>query len=262
MCRGLAFCLVFLTAACNPIYHPDGVPDPADAAAAAMEVVRYGTADGLTLGGWYRAARPGQPTLVYFHGNAGHLGGRLILVQPYLEAGYGVLLAGYRGYDGNPGRPGEAGLYADGRAALSWLAGIGVAHDRIVLFGESLGSGVAVQMAVERPVAGLVLQSPFTSVVDVGQDKVPWLPVSLLMTDRFDSLSKIPRITAPLLLIHGEADRVVPVQFGRRLFEAAPEPKTPYFVAGAGHNDLHGFGISEVVIAFLETLADAREEHR
>ncbi len=239
--------------ACNPIYHPAGAPNPIDADIAGMLVVSYGTSDGLVLGGWYRPARAGLQTLVYFHGNAGHLGDRLILVQPYLDAGYGVLLAGYRGYGGNPGRPGEEGFYADGRAALAWLAANGVAPSRTVLFGESLGTGVAVQMAVEYRIAGLVLQSPFTSVVDVGQDKVPWLPVSLLMTDRFDSLSKISRITAPLLLIHGEADRVVPIHLGRRLFEAAPEPKTAQFVPGAGHNDLHRFGAGEAVLEFLGT---------
>lgn len=254
--RGLALCLAMLAGACNPIYHPDGVPTPAGAAAAGMEVVSYETADGLLLVGWYRAASAGRPTLVYYHGNAGHLGDRAFLVQPYLEAGNGVLLAGYRGYGGNPGRPSEEGLYADGRAALAWLANAGVPETRTVLFGESLGTGVAVQMAVEHQVSGLVLQSPFTSVVDVGQEAVPWLPVSMLMTDRFDSLSKISEIAAPLLLIHGEADRVIPAHFGRRLFDAAPEPKTANFVPGAGHNDLYRFGISDVVIAFLESAVE------
>ena len=253
--RRLAAGFALAAAACNPIYHPDGVPGPADAVAAGMEVVVYETADGLALNGWYRAARDGRSTLVYFHGNAGHLGDRAFLARPYLEAGYGVLLAGYRGYGGNPGRPSEEGLYADGRAAVAWLADAGVPPDRRVLFGESLGTGVAVQMAAEDEIAGLILQSPFTSVVEVGQDAVPWFPVSLLMTHRFDSLSKIPQITAPLLLIHGEADRVIPIRFGRRLFEAAPEPKTAHFVPGAGHNDLYRFGTSEIVIAFLETLA-------
>ena len=251
----LAVCLVLFITACNPIYQPYGVPSPAAADAAGMRAVSYETEDRLTLGSWYRASEGGKRTLVYFHGNAGHLGDRAALVQPYLQAGYGVLLAGYRGYGGNPGWPDEAGFYADGRAALSWLAGIGVSAGQTVLFGESLGTGVAVQMAVEHPVAGIVLQSPFTSVVDVGRDKMPWLPVSLLISDRFDSLSKIHRIAAPLLLIHGEADRVVPVGFGRRLFAAASEPKTARFVPGAGHDDLHAFGICGTVIGFLEALA-------
>lgn len=222
-----------------------------------MEVVSYPTADGLTLNGWFHAARDNRPTIVYFHGNSGHHGQRAVLVQPYLDAGYGILLAGYRGYGGNPGRPDEQGLYADGRAALAELAGMGIPIDRAVLFGESLGTGVAVQMAVEHPVAGLILQSPFTSTVDVGQDKVPWLPVGILMTDSFDSLSKIDRISVPLLLVHGEADRVVPARFGRRLFEAANEPKAACFVPGVGHNDLNGFGIADIVLRFLAALPSA-----
>ena len=253
-CPGLTVWLAMLVAACNPIYHPNGRPDPADADAAGMTVVDYRTEDGLALQGWHSAARAGRPTLVYFHGNAGHLGDRVFLVRPYVEAGYGVLLAGYRGYGGNPGSPSEEGFYADGRAALAWLAGTGVPPDRTVLFGESLGTGVAVEMAVEHPVAGLILQSPFTSVVEVGQDKAPWLPVSLLMTHRFDSLSRIERISAPLLLIHGEADRVIPVRFGRRLFAAAPEPKTAHFIPGAGHNDLFRYGSRRLALEFLEAL--------
>ena len=245
---------LLLLSACNPLYHPRGQAGADAAARAGMDVVSYETADGLTLSGWFRAARGGLPTIVYFHGNSGHHGQRALAVKPYLDAGYGVLLAGYRGYGGNPGRPDEQGLYADGRAALAGLTGIGVPLDRVVLFGESLGTGVAVQMAVENQVAGLILQSPFTSTIDVGQDKVPWLPVGWLMTHSFDSLSKIDRISAPLLLIHGEADRVVPVRFGRELYEAAPEPKTAHFIPGAGHNDLYRFGISDVVLEFLASL--------
>lgn len=241
-------------AACNPIYHPGSAPSWESAGGAGMSVVSYRTADGLTLSGWYRAARGDLPTLVYFHGSAGYHGGRARLVAPYLDAGYGVLLAGYRGYGDNPGWPSEAGLYEDGRAALDWLDGSGVAPDRTILYGESLGTGVAVQMAVERPMAGLVLQAPFTSTVDVGEDMVPWLPVSAMMTDRYDNLSKIGRISVPLLLIHGEADRIVPVRFGRRLFDAAPDPKTAHFVPEAGHNNLDQFAISDLVIAWLQSL--------
>lgn len=222
-----------------------------------MRTVTYRTADGLDLSAWYHAPGDGLPTLVRFHGNAGQHGDRARSIRPYMERGYGVLLASYRGYGGNPGKPTEEGLYADARAALDWLAANGIDPGSIVLYGESLGSGVAVQMAAERPVAGLVLEAPFTSAVDVGQAAYRWLPVRLLMRDRFDNLDKIDEITAPLLLIHGEADRVVATRFGRRLFAAANEPKTALFVPQAGHNDLDFYGISETVLEFLAILPTA-----
>ncbi|NNG05007.1 MAG: alpha/beta fold hydrolase, partial [Inquilinus sp.] len=159
-------CLVILATACNPVFHPDTEPPSAAVArGAGFAEITYRTADGLTLSALHREAAGGLPTIVYFHGNAGHHGHRAGLIQPYHDAGYGVLLASYRGYGGNPGSPAEAGLYTDGRAALDWLAANRVPPSRTVLYGESLGTGVAVQMAVERPVAAIVLQSPFTSVV-------------------------------------------------------------------------------------------------
>ena len=219
-----------------------------------MQTVTYRTGDGLDLQAWYRRPDDGLPTLVMFHGNGGQHGHRAPSMLPYMERGYGVLLAGYRGYGGNPGSPTEDGFYADGRAALDWLATGGTGPDAVVLYGESLGSGVAVQMAAERPVAGLMLQAPFTSAVDVGQVAYRWLPVRLLMRDRYDNLSKIKQVSVPLLVIHGDADRVVPTRFGRRLFEAANEPKTARFIPGAAHNDLEFHGISEIGLAFLATL--------
>ena len=224
-----------------------------------MRTVSYPTEDGLTLSGWYRPAPAGRPTLVLFHGNGGQHGDRAASMRPFMTAGYGVLLAGYRGYGGNPGEPTEPGLYADGRAALDWLAGEGVAPEEVVLYGESLGTGVAVQMATEYPVAGLVLEAPFTSAVDVGQAAYRWLPVRWLMWDRYDNLSKIGAVTAPLLLIHGESDQVIPIAFGRRLFEAANGPKTARFIPRAGHNDLDLHGIADTVLAFLAALPRGAE---
>ena len=144
-----------------------------------MQTVTYRTGDGLDLQAWYRRPDDGLPTLVMFHGNGGQHGHRAPSMLPYMERGYGVLLAGYRGYGGNPGSPTEDGFYADGRAALDWLATQGTGPGAVVLYGESLGSGVAVQMAAERPVAGLMLQAPFTSAVDVGQVAYRWLPVQV-----------------------------------------------------------------------------------
>ena len=236
------------------LYFPNRVaPDPARYGLAdAIAPVDYRTEDGLVLSGWYRqAAQADQATIVYFHGNAGHHGDRGPVVRYLWEAGYGVLLAGYRGYGGNPGTPSEAGLAADARAAAGWLAEQGVNPACIVLYGESLGSGVAVRLASERRVAAVVLESPFSSVADVGQAHYPIFPVKLLLRDRFDSLSRIAGIGAPLLVMHGEADRTVPIRFGRRLFAAAAEPKQAWWVPGSGHVDLHRHGASDIVLDFL-----------
>ena len=161
------------------------------------------------------------------------------------------MLASYRGYGGNPGTPSEAGLAADARAAVGWLADRGVEPDCLVLYGESLGSGVAVRLASQTPVAAVLLESPFSSVADVAQALYPIFPVRALLHDRFDSVARIADIGAPLLVMHGEADRTVPVRFGRRLFDAAAEPKEAWWVAGGGHVDLHRHGASQVVLDFL-----------
>ncbi|HVO14862.1 MAG TPA: alpha/beta hydrolase [Alphaproteobacteria bacterium] len=235
------------------LYFPDrSRPEPAPGDPADMTAVDYVTADGLRLSGWYwPPAAPGLPVLVHFHGNAGHIGDRAPLMRPYLDAGFGLLLAEYRGYGGNPGRPTETGLHADARAALDFVAGQGVTPDRIVLYGESLGTGVAVRLAAESPVGALVLEAPFTSAADVGASAYPFVPVRLLMLDRFDSLRRIAAVTAPLLVLHGERDATVPVAHGRRLLAAARVPKEGRFYAEAGHTDLYDFGIAEEVITFL-----------
>ena len=216
-----------------------------------MRSLRLNTADGLELVAWYAAAAEGRPTVVYFHGNAGHIGYRADKVRPYLAAGLGVLLLEYRGYGGNPGRPDEEGLYADARAALDFLDGAGVAAERRVLYGESLGSAVAVQMAVEGAAGAVVLEAPFTSVPEVGQSKFPIFPVRWLARDRLDSLAKIGAIGAPVLVLHGEQDQIVPIRFGRALFAAANDPKEMRSFPAAGHEDLDAHGVAEAVLDFL-----------
>ena len=238
------------------LYFPSSVsPSPADYGAADMQVVRYtpetGPDGGSELTGWYRPAADGRSTIVYFHGNAGHLGDRGPKIRPYVDAGYGVFLAAYRGYGGHPGRPTEAGLYADARAAMDWLIAQGLEPADLVLYGESLGSGVAVQVGTEYAVAAVVLEAPFSSVVDVGQARFPFLPVGWLMRDRFDSAAKIAAVGAPVLILHGERDLTVPIRFGRRLHDAAIEPREFAHFPLAAHNDLYDHGATERVLAFL-----------
>ena len=236
------------------LYHPSSeVPDRAQADVPDMREITLKTDDGLSLLGWFKEAKPGQPVIVLFHGNAGHIGHRGYKARMLIDAGFGVLLVEYRGYGGNPGKPTEQGFQADGRAALAFLAQTGISRNHIILYGESLGSGVAVRLATDaqgigEAVAGLILEAPFTSIADVAAHHYPFVPARMLLKDKFDSLSRIGRFTGKTLVIHGENDRTVPISFGRRLFAAAPEPKTAHWVPGVGHNNLFDQNIGELVI--------------
>ena len=242
----------------NLMYMPDtSVPSTVHSGVPEMQPVTLETEDGLKLLAWYRAVE-GQPVVVYFHGNAGNIGDRGFKARPYLDAGFGVLLVSYRGYGGNRGSPTEEGLYADARAALDFLKAQDVAPERTVIYGESLGTGVAVQMASElgpeNPAAALVLEAPFTSMGDVAAHHYPYVPARWLIRDHFDSAAKIAGINTPVLIVHGDRDRTIPIKFGRMLFEAAVEPKESRWLEGANHNDLYDFGAAEVVIEFVRRL--------
>jgi hypothetical protein len=189
------------------------------------------------------------------NGNGGNRSLRAPLAAALARAGLAVLLFDYRGYAANPGQPTEAGLAADARAALAYLAARPeVDPARLVYFGESLGAAVALRLAVERPPAALVLRSPFASLAEIGRLHYPWLPVSLLLADRYDSLGRVGGLAAPLLVVAGERDRIVPASHSRRLFDAAPQPKRFVLLPGADHNDLDllvGPRLLAEVLAFL-----------
>ncbi|MGB4106795.1 MAG: alpha/beta hydrolase [Alphaproteobacteria bacterium] len=232
----------------NMIYFPDtarpvNVPGVKDA-----EVT---TKDGLTLHGWYLPPQGNKPIVVLFHGNAGNYSHRIWKALPMHEQGYGVVLAEYRGYGGNPGRPDKDGLFNDGRA---WMEFAAAQKRPVVIYGESIGTAVATAMAVENHPAGLILESPFSTLADVAQAVYKIVPVNLLLKDRYDSAALITNIRAPKLFIHGDMDRTVPLRFGRKLYDAAPEPKQFALVEGAGHNDLYDHGAALHITRFLSTI--------
>ncbi len=234
------------------MYHPGPPPPPpAEVGLPEMAPVTLETTDGLALLAWHAPARAGRATVVVFHGNAGNLAHRAPKARALIDAGYGVLLVAWRGFGGNPGAPSEDGLYEDGRAAFRFLAGRGVAPARIVVYGESLGSGVAVQMATEYGIAAIILEAPFTSIVDVAARHYWYMPARWLLLDRFDSEAKIGAVAAPILVLHGLRDAVVPADLGRALFAAAPEPKVERLFEDGGHSDLYEHGAGEAVVAFL-----------
>ena len=208
---------------------------------------------GLRLTHWYRPpTEPEDPVVVVFHGNAGHHGHRADKFLPLLQTGFGLLFAGYRGYGGNPGSPTEEGLSADGRSVADWLMKQGVAPERTVIMGESLGTAIAIKVAAERDVAAVVLEAPPSSIAEVAQSHYWYVPAKWLIHDAWNSLARIAHIEAPLLVYHGEADRTVPAKFGRKLFEAAKDPKESFFHPNASHNNLFAFPeIPERIIDFV-----------
>ena len=224
------------------IYFPLGeVPPPGEGGLSHVEPVHFTTADDVELSAWFLAIAGGTPraTMIVFNGNAGNRSHRVELAAALHRHGLQVLLMDYRGYGGNAGVPSERGLAADARAARAYVAGRpDVDPSRLIYFGESLGAAVAVDLASEYPPAALILRSPFTSLSDVGRYHYPFLPVRLLLRDRYPSLDRIRQIDAPLLVIAGDQDRIVPLEQSRRLYDTATEPKELLVVAGADHNDL------------------------
>ena len=237
------------------MYFPDAARFvPQEWALRELEPLNVMTEDGLAITSWYRPSlAPDKLTVVFFQGNAGHLGYRNYKVRPWLDAGYGVLMIGYRGF-GNPGAPSEEGLYMDAQAAIDAIRAKGVPENGLVFYGESMGTGVATQMATEYAAAALILESPYTSVPDVGSDRYPLVPVRWLLRDQYDSLAKIKQVRMPFLLLHGELDQVVPVKFGKKLFEAANEPKQAVYVPDAGHNNVYNMRVQQIVLNFLANL--------
>ena len=251
------------------IYFPyNAALPPAGSALPGAEDVSFTTSDGLALGGYFVPAPDGQAraVVIVLNGNAGHRGYRIPLAQALARRGLAVLLFDYRGYGENPGSPSESGLIEDARAAVEYALSRDDVHpDKIVYFGESLGAAVAVALAVEVPPAALVLRSPFSSMVRIGQTHYPFLPVGLMLKDRYESERKIRRVSAPLLVIAGEADTVVPPQDSVRLFEAAREPKRLHLVPGADHNDHDlnaGGAIIDVMLEFLDTTVNPGDSRR
>jgi fermentation-respiration switch protein FrsA (DUF1100 family) len=240
------------------IYFPEGqVPVPAGVGLRGAEPVRLTSSDGLDLEAWWLPAQspPADRTVIVFNGNAGNRASRALLGASLAARGFAVLLVDYRGYGGNPGLPSEAGLYRDARAALAYvLSRADVNPARLVYFGESLGAAVALELAIEHPPAALVLRSPFSSMVSIGTRHYPFLPVRLLLRDRYPSIERIGRLRSPALFIAGEDDRIIPLEDTRVLFDAAPEPKQLVVIRGADHNDeelLAGTEMMRAIDAFL-----------
>jgi uncharacterized protein len=236
------------------IYFPDATRvAPAQADLPQAEEVTFESDDGEHLIAWHVAPRGDKPVVIYFQGNAGGLDLRAGRFKWLTADGTGLVALAYRGYGGSTGKPSEDGLIRDARAAYGFAAARTPAK-RIVLWGESLGTAVAIALAAERSVGGVMLDAPFTSAADVGAAAYPFAPVRWLIKDTFHSDQRIARVSAPILVLHGERDRIVPISFGERLFALAREPKRMVRFREGGHVDLDDHGAAKVVKEFLAGL--------
>lgn len=238
------------------------IGSPADAGLTYEEVF-FSTEDGLRLHGWLIPGQPDKPLLVFAHGNAGNISHRIGNLAQLHRLGLTLFIFDYRGYGRSEGVTTEQGTYADMRAALVWLQDRGWDPSQMIYFGRSLGAAVALQLALEEPPGGLVMESAFTSIPRMGWRHYPVIYALLgwwALNTRYDNLSKIDKLSCPLLLFQGERDRIVPPKMARQLLARAPEPKHLHLIAEAGHNDTHLIGGEPYWLAWLTFIAQVTAE--
>jgi uncharacterized protein len=250
ICYGGLLALLYFTQRALQYFPERFRTAPAAAGLPEAQEIELDTRDGERVIAWHVPPRGDKPVIVYFHGNGGSLRGRVDRFRALTADGTGLVALSYRGYGGSSGRPTEAGLLDDAEAAYAFAVARYPAG-RIVLWGESLGTGVAVALAAEKPVARVVLESPFTSAVDIAARRYWFVPVRWLMKDQFRSDLRIGKVTAPVLVLHGERDGVVPISLGEQLYALIKSPKSFVRFPGAGHNDLGANGAVGVAKQFL-----------
>ncbi len=226
---------------------------PQDVGLIGVEEVTLITSAQQRLFSWFGRAKPSQPTILFFHGNGGSVSGRRGKIQQLMDKGYGVFMVGYPGYGGSEGSPSEDTFIDAAKLSLRYLLDTGIEASDIVIYGSSLGTAVAVQLAAEHVARALVLEAPMSSVREIAQSQYPFLPVELLLKDPFLTVDYIARVQLPLLVVHGTADTVIPISSGRKLFEMANEPKIFHAVQDAGHNNLYDFHLVDILHTFLES---------
>jgi len=216
-----------------------------------IKEIQISTKDGINLLAWYSKPKNNNPTLLYFHGNSFDIGERSYRIERYIKQGWGVILPAWRGYSGNKGKPTESNLYMDAESTFKWIKNnTSTKKNDIIVYGESLGTGVALEMATRYSFKSVVLEAPFTSITNIAQKKYKIYPAKLLVLDKFDNISKINKISSPLLIISGIKDEIVPHSHSVQLFLKANFPKKSVFIDEAMHNNLYDFNIEKNVIDF------------
>ena len=214
----------------NLLYHPGENNYFGDQLHVSIKKVKIKTQDNIELIAWYHKKDITKyKTILFLHGNAGSLENRIHKINHFKDMSINFLIIAWRGFSGNEGKPTEKGLYEDARSAVRWLNAEGIDEKNMVIYGESLGTAVTTEIAQNRNFAGIILESPFTSMIDAGKDKYSYLPVRFLLKDKYESNKKIKNIKSPILIMHGKVDNIVPYHMGKKMYELANEPKYSYF---------------------------------
>ena len=208
--------------------------------------------DEMRLLNWLSKPEKNKPTIIFFHGNSFDIGERAYKIKFYIEEGYGLLLHAYRGFSGNKGNPTEKSIYSDAKFVVDWVKkNIQINENNIILYGESLGTAVAIELGQCKKFKAIILEAPFTSISKLAQKMYPIYPVKYLIWDKFDNISKINNLISPLLVLHGKNDEIVPFSMGKKIYEEYKNKKDYVFIDEATHNNLYDYGIANKVIEFI-----------
>ena len=239
----------------NLLYHPSENNYSGDKLIVSIDKVKIKTDDNIELLAWYHDKDiDNYKTILFLHGNAGSLENRIHKINHFKEMEINFLIISWRGFSGNDGKPTEEGLYKDARSAVKWLLNKGVKKENIVIYGESLGTGVATEISQNENFAGIILESPFTSMVAAGKSKYPIFPIGLLLKDKYESDKKIKNIKSPVLVMHGEADTIVPFWMGKKIYELANNPKYYYFPEYDDHMMEYNDKLLNTLKSFIKSL--------
>jgi len=226
-----------------------------DKISVSVEKIKIPTTDDIEILSWYHDKNTKKnKTILFLHGNAGSLENRIHKINKFKDININFLIIAWRGFSGNEGKPNEKGLYDDASSAVKWLKSKGVFENDIIIYGESLGTGVAVEIAQFQSFGGIILESPFTSMIDVGKDKYPFLPVKIILKDRYESNKKIKNIKIPIMIMHGKLDNIVPFRMGEKMYQLASEPKYSYFSDYDNHMMEYNKKLLETLKSFILSL--------
>ncbi len=239
----------------NLLYHPGENNYFGDQLLVSVEKVKIKTKDNIELLSWYHSKNNNDyKTILFLHGNAGTLENRIHKINHFRDMNINFLLVAWRGFSGNKGKPTEQNLYEDARSAVKWLESKGIKENNIIIYGESLGTGIATEIAQNKNFAGVILESPFTSMIEAAKNKYPYLPVKFLLKDKYESNKKIKNIQSPILIMHGKVDNIVPFYMGKKMYELANNPKYSYFSEYDDHMMEYNEKLLNVLKKFIQSL--------